>query len=93
MVFPDKSHNHLLPVYLLYNNVRVEEMLFVSCDGGRWRVPLPKPKNYDDGRLEYLWVYDSLEWKVGQIVGIFNVLPGVRPGLLGFSDLSGVKIV
>lgn len=74
-IFPDP---HILEyrVYLKYGETKIYEMLFVSCDGGRYFIPLPSkrllnPYSSKKPIFEYYWVKNSLEYQVGEIIGEF----------------------
>jgi hypothetical protein len=64
---PDRTAS-MLTVQLKINDSAVSEMLFVTLDGGRYLVPLPR-KRVIGGRVVYYWESDTLPFKVGRIVG------------------------
>ena len=68
--FPDKNTKSK-EVYLKINGERiVKPLLFVSADGGRYFIPLPKiGEAY--GKRYYYWQKDSLDYKVCNIIGDF----------------------
>jgi hypothetical protein len=57
-------------VELRINNSPVRELTFVSLDGGRYFLPLPD-KSVERGRPVYSWFRESLEFKVGKIIGSY----------------------
>lgn len=66
-IHPDKtSHRH--KVFLIINNTVVDELDFISMDGGRYFVPMTKVRMVD-GRPEYYWNINSLSVKVCRIIG------------------------
>ena len=68
--FPDGQNNRYVPVNLLKGGVVIEQLAFVSCDGGRYLLPMPQPYS-DAGALGYCWVEESLAERVARIVGVF----------------------
>lgn len=74
--FPDSSIVEY-KVYLKHGESKIKEFTFLSCDGGRYFIPLPKKKLIDSGdenrrpEYEYSWDIHSTEYKVGQIIGSF----------------------
>jgi len=73
---PDKHGSSAFPVLLKVQGVEIKELTFISCDGGRIIVPMPEA----DAVGAFAYDRNSLEYKVGQIVGqfyIYNTLEGV----------------
>jgi hypothetical protein len=72
--FPD-PHITEYKVYLKYGETKIEEILFVSCDGGRYFIPLPNKRVEMDingkqmKKIDYYWVKNSIEYQVGIIIG------------------------
>jgi hypothetical protein len=64
---PDRTA-HMMTVQLKINDSAVAEVLFVTLDGGRYLVPLPR-KRVISGRISYFWESDTLPFKVGRVVG------------------------
>jgi hypothetical protein len=64
---PDRTA-HMMTVQLKINDSAVSEMLFVTLDGGRYLVPLPR-KRVVSGQVIYFWESDTLPFKVGRIIG------------------------
>jgi hypothetical protein len=58
----------MMTVQLKINDSAVAEVLFVTLDGGRYLVPLPR-KRVISGRISYFWESDTLPFKVGRVVG------------------------
>jgi hypothetical protein len=64
---PDRTA-HMMTVHLKINDSSVSEMLFVTLDGGRYLVPLPR-KRVVSGKVAYFWESDTMPFKVGRIIG------------------------
>jgi len=80
-VYPDTYGTWSQRVYLSINGTRIKQLTFVAADGGRIFVPLPKTEvNRQNSEINYIWDRNSLEFKVGRIIGeyyIYNSLEGV----------------
>jgi hypothetical protein len=87
-VYPDKYGSLQYEVHLLIDGVVIEELKFISCDGGRIFVPRPEIKMRGSERVFY-WDRDSVEFRVGEIIGRFY-----RYGTLeGVAEKSRIEIV
>lgn len=86
-VYSDKLHSRRIPVYIKIDGQRIQEVSFVSCDGGRIFVPLPNWPEEEGG--EFYWEKDSLEFKLGEIIGEFHSYGG----LSGIAEKSKIKII
>lgn len=78
-VYPDPT-SASYPVYLKINGIIVNELTFISMDGGRIFVPRTGVRKNKVGETEYFWDLNSLEVKVCRIIGryyIYNNLEGV----------------
>jgi hypothetical protein len=75
-IFPDQRVSEY-KVYLKYSDSKIKELIFVSCDGGRYFIPLPNKRlfeeriNKDNAKFEYYWVKSSVEYLVGEVIGEF----------------------
>lgn len=75
-VFPDQSITEYC-VHLKYNESRIAEFTFLSCDGSRYFIPIPEKRCLKKGDswkcLEwgYFWKRDSVEFNLGAIIGSF----------------------
>lgn len=91
-VFPDKSIFEY-KVYLKYGETKIKELLFVSCDGARYFIPLPERKVIQSDeksfKSEFYWVKDSIEYHVGEIIGTFYRFNNLEQ----VADFCKVKIV
>ncbi|MEK6795356.1 MAG: hypothetical protein AABZ39_11290 [Spirochaetota bacterium] len=67
-VFLDKKNNALFYVRLEANAMQLESELFISLDGGRYFVPLPKYFAVKNGKKYY---YDKRQILLAKIVGAF----------------------
>lgn len=67
------------PVYLEIGSAVIQELTFVSVDGGRIFVPMPKRRSPSG----YVWSVSSLEVKVCRIIGTYY----------RYDDLEGVAAV
>lgn len=74
--FPDASVFEY-KVYLKHDETIISEYSFMSCDGGRYFIPLPKKRcaepgeNFICNRFEYIWHRGSIEYKIGAVFGHF----------------------
>lgn len=70
--FPDKFGSYQKEVYLKISSELIEKpLIFISVDGGRYFVPLPKlNKAYNE--IYYYWNKESIEYKVFKIIGYLN---------------------
>ena len=64
-------------VYLKHGENVIAEYTFMSCDGARYFIPLPKKRcaepgdNYRCNRFEYIWNRGSVEYKIAEVIGRF----------------------
>jgi len=65
---PDTEHTSMSTIELRINNSAVRTLSFVSLDGGRYFVPLPRKLSLDRQAI-YCWEKSSLDYKVCQIIG------------------------
>jgi len=86
-VYPDKNAQ-AYSVYLKIGEVKIKDILFVSCDGGRILIPVPTPINIDD---KIIWRYykNFLEYKVAKIAGVFGDYNTIE----SVARRSGIEIV
>jgi len=78
--FPDEHGSSAYSVLLKVQGVEIKQLTFISCDGGRIFVPMPTATAVAKGQLSFSYERNSLEYKVGQIVGqfyIYETLEGV----------------
>ena len=78
--FPDADGSSTYPVLLKVQGVEIKQLVFISCDGGRIFVPRPVATPMGDQQLSFSYERNSLEYRVGQIIGqfyIYNTLEGV----------------
>ncbi len=68
--FPDRNAAQH-EIILVVNGSRIKSYYFISADGGRIFVPMPKSE-VTDHTLSYYWNKDSMEYKIGRIVGKFD---------------------
>lgn len=67
--FPDGNSTRY-SVFLKINGVAFRELTFVSLDGGRINVPLPK-QIVDGDDVTYVWDPSDISFAVGKIVGTY----------------------
>jgi TIR domain len=77
-------------INLTINGRTIEQLTFISLDGGRYLVPMPKIRQIDDTHRTFFWSRNSLEFKVGKLVGYFS---SVYPDIEAVSAYTGVEIV
>jgi hypothetical protein len=70
--FPDQRHSGRCPVYLKIGAATVKEITFVSLDGGRVLVPMPRVR-VENRRQIFYWRESSLEFSLGEIIGRFYI--------------------
>lgn len=87
-VYPDQNGSWRVPVYLKINNVAIKELTFISCDGGRIFVPMPKIKMKDKERVFY-WDKESLEFDLSKILGKYYIYENI----FGVAKISKIEIV
>ena len=68
-MFPDKTNNASYYVQLLSNGMLLSKELFVSLDGHRYFVPVPRTQGEVEGRRFYY--YDQIQIQLSRIVGRF----------------------
>lgn len=74
--FPD-PHISEWKVYLKYGESKIAEFSFLSCDGGRYFLPIPEKRCLEKGddyrclKFEYFWNKNSIEYKLGEVIGDF----------------------
>lgn len=68
-VFP-ASHGRMFNVHLKVASTLIDTIPFISTDGGRYRVPLPKRIVIDE-KLVYYWRPDRVDYQVANIFGEF----------------------
>lgn len=67
--FDDRSFKHL--IQLKINWEILKEYWFISCDGWRILVPIPKIENKGseiEPKIEYYWLKDSIYYKICNII-------------------------
>jgi hypothetical protein len=88
-VYPDKEHSWLIPVYLKINGSTIKELYFVSCDGGRIFVPIPKRNiKKDGGGKVFYWEKDSFEFKLARIIGEYDIYNSLEK----IAEMSKIEI-
>jgi hypothetical protein len=83
--FPDEFGTSAYRVVLKVQGVEIKELTFVSCDGGRIFVPMPKCGN---GEGEFMYDRHSLDYKVGRIIGQFYIYESMD----GVARRAGITI-
>lgn len=79
--FPDPSAASYY-VEVKYLSTILEKVVFVSCDGSRYQVPLPKP----NGKKKWIIDSKSLEYKIAKLFWQYFPLPDMLP-------VKGVEII
>ena len=85
---PDRTA-HMMTVQLEINDSAVSEVLFVTLDGGRYLVPLPR-KRVINSEVEYFWESDTMPFKVGRIIGRYYRCANIEE-VADFLDLEIVR--
>lgn len=95
--FPDVHGSRRYSVYLKIAGNIIKELTFISVDGGRYFVPMPKIRTIgkeiigtDSQKVEFYWETTSLEYKVGQIIGRFY--GAMADNLEEFAQHTGIMI-
>ena len=65
-------------VYLSINGNKIKQFIFVAVDGGRIFVPLTKFINNGNGIRKYYWEKNSLDFKIGKIIGEFYIYNSIE---------------
>lgn len=87
-IYPDPNSS-ASPVYLKVNGNVIKEITFISMDGGRIFIPLPDLQMLDDDSVEYFWNLNSLEVKVGRVVGVYYIYNNLE----GVAKRSKIEII
>lgn len=69
-LFPDKTNNASYYVRLEANGMLLEKELFVSLDGHRYFVPVPKILSVKNDKREFY--YDKRQIQLANIVGLYH---------------------
>ena len=89
--FPD-PHRSSSWVELKVSGATIEQVLFVSLDGGRYFVPMPEQRvtENEDGSIERNFFYDrsSLRYQLGNVIGRFYI----KDSLVQFAIWKGIEI-
>lgn len=83
--FPDRSARSF-EVQLRYHGTLLETVTFVACDGERYRIPMPRPRQGANGELRYSISTSSVGWKLAQIYRQYYSLATPHP-------LTGIELV
>lgn len=75
-------------IQLRVNDSTISELPFIHLDGGRILVPMPR-QVFVGSTPSYFWESDSVEFKVGLIVGHYYIHKSVE----GIASISGISIV
>ncbi len=70
--FPNPSATRQ-PVQLKIAGTAIMELPFIYVDGARNFVPMPKIKAEGDEGRSFYWVKNSIEYKVGKIIGYLDI--------------------
>jgi hypothetical protein len=68
--FPDPSKKLYL-MKVIFNGLVLITEDFISLDGGRYFVPLPRRELVSRSDSEFKYYYDSIQYKLGKILGDF----------------------
>ena len=69
-LYPDKTNNSSYYVRLEANGMLLDKELFVSLDGHRYFVPVPKIGSVREGSRDFF--YDKQQVQIANIVGIYH---------------------
>ncbi len=75
-------------VYLKIANTVVKELQFISVDGGRIFVPIPKIEINDSNDRVFFWDSNSLEIALCKIIGHFYIHRSIH----GVASIAGIEI-
>lgn len=87
-VYPDSRGSSKRDVYLSINGSRIKSYIFVSVDGGRIFIPLPKKEVDVSNNVHYYWERKSLDFLIGEIIGEFYIYESIG----GVARMSRVDI-
>lgn len=85
--YPDKQAKRC-EVELKVNESTIKSLTFIHLDGHRIVVPMPR-RIVGNGKPLYFWEKDSLEYKVGKIIGEYYKHKTIE----GIAKISDVTIV
>lgn len=74
--FPDRNTTRY-SVYLKIGEATFKQLTFVSLDGGRINVPIPKQVTIDDA-VTYVWDPNEVAFAVGRIIGTFYIYEDIE---------------
>jgi hypothetical protein len=74
-LYPDKTNNCLYSVVIEADSAVIEQELFVSLDGHRYFVPLPRIENINGSRA---WFYDKRQVQLAKIIGKFGYFKNIN---------------
>lgn len=77
-VYPASNQSSKRDIYLVINGSRIKSYIFVSADGGRIFVPLPRKEVDEKGTVKYYWESNSLDFQIGKIIGEFYIYKSIE---------------
>lgn len=88
-IYPDKKA-FSESVWLKIGETIIKEVRFISCDGGRIFVPLPKIiTNHYSNKPRYEWNRKSLDFKLAKIIGRYYIYETIE----GIAKISNIQII
>lgn len=67
--FPD-PYTSMFHIHLQVSGVTIKSLPFISADGGRYTLPLPKQKIVGNDRF-FSWSPNSIDYKIAEVIGQF----------------------
>lgn len=67
--FPD-PYTTMFHIHLQVSGVTIESLPFISADGARYILPLPKQRVAGNDRF-FSWSPNSIDYKIAEVIGLF----------------------
>lgn len=84
--FPD-PYTKMFHIHLQVKGVTIKSIPFISADGERYILPLPKQAITNGQRL-FSWAPDTIEYKIAEIIGCFYRENNLRD----VANLLGIEV-
>ena len=88
-IYPDKTNNSSYCVRLEASGMLLDKELFVSLDGHRWFVPVPRVKISKTKKDERDFYYDMRQIQLANIIGMYHF---EDKNICGFAKMQSKSI-
>lgn len=86
--FANSKVSNAYSVLLKIQGVEIKELTFISCDGGRVFVPIPKVHFIRKNERRFEYDRNSLEYRIARIIGQFHIFESLD----GLAEYCGIQI-